>query len=541
MTENKADSAALKHIFTILTFAAAGMAALLALLPAAGHDQLWFLLMARRWLGGAQIYGPVIFDSNPPGIVWLSALPIFLAQLLHLSTTVAAKLLVSLAEAASAWLSYRFLRYAWRPLVTYERWALLFSFIVLFAVVPARDFGQRDQMLAFLVLPYVLAASVDPIEHRLTSLRCAAGGMAAVGICLKPHHALLVIVVELALLLLPSTATFTDRLHRLFRPEPLLILLLGAVFLATVHRLTPPYFTFALPVLHDTYWAIGHLSFGGLVFEAIELCVLAAGTIPLYTIIKPRSSPRSSVVRLLLIAGTASSIAYFLQGTGWYYQQIPAIDLFGAALALQLLDLAQHKAQHKEVTVPNWVTPAVAGLCLLALALTTHFTGYPFTADRAFAIESPDPAFFKDLPPGTPVATMTTSVDEAMMPIERYHLTWAQRTNNLWLLPAILRNETPGAGKPPSRILPPNRLANLEALQHRFMVEDLNRWHPQLVLVERCQKASIHCQVLEDRDDDLLAWFLSDPAFAAIWKNYIYQGSRGAFDAYTLTASPTNK
>ena len=529
MTVNRVEYLSLKRIFMILTFAPAGMAALLALLPAAGHDQLWFLLMARRWLGGAQIYGPVIFDSNPPGIVWLSALPIFFGQIFHLPATFAAKLLVSFAEAASAWLSYRFLRYAWRPLVTYERWALLFSFIVLFAVVPARDFGQRDEMLAFLALPYVLAAAVNPREHALTSLRCAAGSMAAVGICLKPHHALLVIAVELALLFLPSTATFPRRLRRLFRPEPLLIALLGGIFLVAVRRLSPLYFTFALTVLHDTYWAIGHLSPSGLALEAIELCVLAAGTILLYTITKPRSS----VVRLLLIAGAASSAAYFLQGTGWYYQQIPAIDLFGAALALQLLDLAQHK----ERTVPSWVTPAVAGLCLLALALTTHFTGYPFTADRAFAIESPDPTFFKDLPAGTPVATLTTSVDEAMMPIERYHLTWAQRTNNLWLLPAILRNETPGAGKPPSRILLPDHLANLEALQHRFMVEDINRWHPQLVLVERCQKANIHCQVIEDRDDDLLAWFLRDPAFAAIWKNYTYQGSRGAFDAYTLTAS----
>jgi hypothetical protein len=533
MTANRPEPSSLQRIFIVLTFAASGMAALLALLPAAGHDQLWFLLMAKRWLEGARIYGPVIFDSNPPGIVWLSALPIFLGQILHLPATFAAKLLVSLAEAASAWLSYRFLRYSWRPLATYERWALLFSFIVLFAVAPARDFGQRDQMLAFLVLPYVLAAAVDPQEYRLPALRCIAGGLAAVGICLKPHHALLVIAVELALLFLPSGATLPRRIRRLLRPEPRLLLSLGLVFLVAISRLTPLYFTFALPTLHDTYWAIGHLSFGGLVLEAVELCVLAVVTILLYAI----TGPRSSLIGLLLIAGAASSVAYFLQGTGWYYQQIPAIDLFGAALALQLLDLARHK----EITLPTWATLAVATLCLLALALTTHFTGYPFTADRAFAIASPDPAFFKDLPPGTPVATLTTSVDAAMMPVERYHLTWAQRTNNLWLLPAILRNETPDAGAPPGHILPPDHLIHLEALQHRFMVEDLSRWHPQLVLVERCQQADVHCQVLEDRHDDLLAWFLRDPAFAAVWKNYRYQGSRGAFDAYTLIPSATDK
>jgi hypothetical protein len=287
-----------------------------------------------------------------------------------------------------------------------------------------------------------------------------------------------------------------------------------------------------MPVLKETYWAIGHLSLPGLAMEAIELCLLAAGTITLYAITKPQSL----LLRLLLIAGTASLFAYFLQGTGWYYQQIPALDLFGAALVLQLLNLANRKS----LIAPRWSVPAVAALCLLALALTTNFTGYPFTADRAFAIESPDPAFFKDLPPDTPVATLTTSVDEAMMPIERYHLTWAQRMNNLWLLPAILRNETPAAGKPPSRILPPSQLAALEALQHRFMVEDFNHWHPQLVLVERCQQVSIHCQVLEDRNDNLLTWFLRDPAFAAVWRNYTYQGSRGSFDAYTLTTASSS-
>lgn len=517
----------MKRIFAILTFTAVGMAALLALFPAAGHDQLWFLLMARRWLGGAQIYGPLLFDSNPPGIVWLSALPILLGQLLHLPATTAAKLLVAAAEALSAGLSYRLLRHAWRPLEAYERWALLFAFIVLFAVVPARDFGQRDQMLAFLVLPYALAAAVDFHQHSMIFLRGTVGIMAAIGICLKPHHALLVVAIELALLFLPSPTTRTHRLQRLLRPEPLLILLLGAIFLAATHQFTPRYFTFALPVLHDTYWAIGHLSPAGLALEAIELCLLAAATIGLYAL----TQPQSLLLRLLLIAGLASLLAYFLQGTGWYYQQIPAIDLFGSALVLQLLNLTHRKP----LTVPGWTVPSVTSLCLLALALTTHFTGYPFTTDRAFALESPDPAFFKDLPPGTPVATLTTSVDEAMMPIERYHLTWAQRMNNLWLLPAILRNETPEAGKPPSRILPPSQLAALEALQYRFMVEDLTHWHPQLVLVERCQQASIHCQVLEDRHDNLLTWFLHDPAFAAIWRNYTYQGSRGSFDAYTLT------
>ncbi|HZL27384.1 MAG TPA: hypothetical protein VFC39_12745 [Acidobacteriaceae bacterium] len=200
----------------ILCVAAGGMGALLALLPAAGHDQLWFLLMARRWLDGATLYGPQIFDSNPPAIVWLSSLPV-LGRVLHLPATAFAKVLVLLAESASAALSYYFLRRIKSLPSLLEGPALLFAFLVLALVVPARDFGQRDQMLSFLVLPYVLAASI-PRRHAVAALaRCAAGLLAA-GICLKPQYVLIPIAVEAFLLLRPSSRP-SARLRHLLRPN----------------------------------------------------------------------------------------------------------------------------------------------------------------------------------------------------------------------------------------------------------------------------------------------------------------------------------
>ncbi len=121
-----------------------------------------------------------------------------------------------------------------------------------------------------------------------------------------------------------------------------------------------------------------------------------------------------------------------------------------------------------------------------------------------------------------------------MMPTARFHLLWSQRTNNVWTLPAILRTEDP-QGTPPRHHLPPDRLAHLVAQQHRWMVEDLTRWHPQLILVARCQDPAVHCDELEDRHDNLLAWFLRDPAFQEIWTRYHFLRTSGAYDAYTLT------
>ena len=510
---------AFRATFLILCVAAASMAALLALLPAAGHDQLWFLLMAQRWMDGATLYGPQVFDSNPPAIVWASALPVSIARLLHLPASLPAKLLVSLLLAASAWLSFRILRRA-NSLLARHALALGFAFLCLYAVLPARDFGQRDHLLAVLILPYVLGTGL-PAASLSRSNRTVAGLFAALGVCLKPQYALIPLLLELFFLLRPPQPR---RLAQLRRPEPWCLLAVGFAYLLAIRVAAPLYFSEALPILRDTYWAVGHLSIPALAGEALQLCLLAVTAIFLYFI----AGPRSAAQRSLLLAGLAALAAYFQQGTGWYYQQIPALTLFGSALALQLLDLGQRRGP----TLPRWTPWPVAALALLAVGLTTHFTHYPFTADRAFAIDTPDPQLFASLPAGTSVAMLTTSVDATMMPVERYHLTWAQRTNNLWLLPAILRSETPDAGTPPARILPAARLQTLEDLQHRWMVEDLERWQPRMVLVERCQHPKVHCQLLEDRDDDLLAWFLTDPAFARIWAHYRFTKSAGRFDEY---------
>ena len=523
----------------ILTAAAGGMAVLLSLLPAAGHDQLWFLLMGQRWLHGALLYGPTLFDSNPPLIVWLSALPVFLSENLHLPIPALGKLLVLLAEAVSAALSLSFLRRI-APLSRIQFNWLAFAFVCVFAVTPARDFGQRDHLTAILCLPYVLGAVPDgrrtlPFTRGLPVLQVVAGFLAAVGICLKPHHALIPIAVELTRVFVLSTETPTEsRAYRMskalrspLRTEPLILVISGLVFLAAIHHFAPLYFTLALPTLRDTYWAIGHLTPIELLAEAPQLHVLALIAFSLF--IKGRRTPFRPATAVLLAAGLASTAAYYLQGTGWYYQQLPAISFFSCALALELL----HPPAFFRLPDSPRLPRTTLALALLALGLTTHFTGYPFTTDRAFALTSPDPSFFRDLKPGTPVATITTSVDDAMMPVARYHLLWSQRTNNVWTLPAILRIENP-QGQLPKHIIPPDRLAALDRQQHAWMVEDLNHWQPELILVARCQSPEVHCQELEDRHDDLLAWFSRDPAFREIWQRYRYLRTSGMYDAYIL-------
>jgi hypothetical protein len=497
------------------------MAALLSLLPAAGHDQMWGLYMARLVSHGAKLYGPQLFESNPPLIVWLSLIPSTAATWLHLPDTMVGKVLVVGLEAGVAIVSLRMLRILRPGLPKSALAALAFVYVAVFAVMPARDLGQRDHMLALLCLPYIFAAAINAEGHPLARWKAICVGLAAgIGIALKPHEALIPIIVETTGIFLLWRRGARISIRSLLRLESLCILALGLAYLFAIHHFTADYFTTIVPLLRSTYWAFGHLNWLQLVGESIQLHLLIAATFAAFFATGWRKA--SPLATLLIAAGIAGTLAYYLQGTGWYYQQLPALSFFSLALTFLAIDAAQAY----QPPVPAWAPKAAAALCLLAVGLTAYFTGYPFTPERSFPIDTPDPAFFAELAPGTPVATLTTTVDYTVPPLFKYKLTLAQRYPHLWMLPAILRSESG------QHQLSPQRLASLEKLQHAAMLEDFLRWKPRLVLVERCQDPTVHCQVLEDRHDDLLAWFLRDPDFREVFSHYHHLRSAGAFDAY---------
>ena len=310
---------------------------------------------------------------------------------------------------------------------------------------------------------------------------------------------------------LPPQPQFPARTPRLL--EPLILLLSAPIYYASIRFLAPTYLTDILPLLRDTYWAFGNLTFPQLLQQSIQLHLLAVVTLAAYL-----QTPRRPTPTLLLIAATAATLAFYLQSTGWYYQQLPALTLFSLALGTSLLDMALEP--YPQIPQPN--PTLTAALCILALILTWHFSDFD-------PQPIPDPTFYT---PNTSVATLTTSVDDTVPPAFTHDLQLAQRYPHLWLLPAILRNQS---GPRPTHLIPPARLAVLERLQHQYMLEDLQHWHPDLILVARCQDPNVHCQVLEDRHDNLLAWFARDPAFQHYMQQYHFWRSSGPYDAYRRT------
>ena len=76
------------------------------------HDVAWFLYCAERILDGARYYRDWL-DVNPPGISWLSVIPVALARALGVSSMLAFDALVVCAILLSVVASHRILRGGW--------------------------------------------------------------------------------------------------------------------------------------------------------------------------------------------------------------------------------------------------------------------------------------------------------------------------------------------------------------------------------------------------------------------------------------------
>jgi hypothetical protein len=75
-----------------------------------GHDQISYLFEAQRMLSGFELYGPHLSETNPPMIIWFSALPILLASWTHGSAEFFLRLLITAMFMGSAFWCVRILR-----------------------------------------------------------------------------------------------------------------------------------------------------------------------------------------------------------------------------------------------------------------------------------------------------------------------------------------------------------------------------------------------------------------------------------------------
>jgi hypothetical protein len=521
---------------------AVGLSAVLAALAAysiacirfahLGADQSWLLYAASRVLAGYTLDGPRIVESNPPLIVWFSALPDLLASWLHAPTLFILKVMVIAMTVASAAWSVRLLRAA-KVITTLP--LLCLSFFAITAVEVSRDlitlgqFSEREQLVVLLALPYLLYCACGSTLKVKTAERVALGIAAGFGVCLKPQEVLILITFELFLLL------WTRNVRLLLRPELLSAALAICVYVLIVFIATP-YFSTIIPVLRDTYWAFADaskFSLARIAFLNAKFLVALLLAIGVRRYLKYPSAPLA-----LLAASLGAGLAYIQQGMDWGYHLLPATVLFLFALGFIALDLlSSHLSSLPATTQRHPIALAALTLILFAVSLPRFFARERHQVELAEQYRSHLYTLVRQFPPQTPFYVFTTCNGEFFLDVIQHHLVWTSRYNHLWMLPAIVENERASAGGPPARKhLSPARVAGLATELRSNITEDLRGGRPAFVVVEHCN-LSTPCLGLGNSTFDMLQWFLKSPTFAAEWSHYQPHSTERYFDVYTRKPS----
>lgn len=487
-----------------------------------GHDQFWYLFAAQRVLDGVKLYGPGLSDTNPPLIIWLSTVPDLLARALHLNLIVCFRLLVFLLLLASvAWCIRLFRRSD--AASAKGLWSLLaLSVLYVELKILPYDFGQREHLLVILTLPYLCCVAFQVVSKFSLLERCAIGVAAGVAICLKPQHALVLVAFELAM------AIWNRTLRRIMSPELLAMLLTGAIYLAMVRVLTPLYTKEVVPLILDTYWAYATDTTASLL-HTMEISVALASALLIGAFFLRRFLIFALPIVALSACSLAAVVAYGIQHVDWPYHAYP-IDAFLTLAALFLVvDLLRHLAD-RLAFVPE-IPLSVAFFTLLTLGCATSILIAKFSPAVISSRSELNQELTQFKTPQTVYIFSTNLLPFAE--VFNQGFSWGSRFPCLWTLPALVQNET-GPSVPPSlfKRLPSDKLAQRSSTQRLQVAEDLNLYRPSVVLVEQCSKRH-PCQGLEDKDFDMLSWFLQSPEFASAWSHYQRQpDSPSRFNLY---------
>jgi putative flippase GtrA len=463
------------------------------------HDSSWYLVATRSWLAGAQLYSDIM-EINPPMAFFLTLPAIGLADLLGIDDTRAFILYVVLLAGLSLGVSVDLLRRA-EGLSDAQRWVLLAGAVVALLVVPFSDFGQREQLMVILILPYVLAAALAPRKLRLPGALAIAIALAAgVGLALKPHFLAAPILLTLAI-------AWQERSWRpLIAPANLIIGAVCAAYALVVWLGFPDYFAVIIPLGQATYGAYG----AGLLPSLLSPILLVA---PIALLLAISSSPtgadRLVTIRFAAVAA-AFALAYAVQAKGWPYQLIPLAAFLVMTLAWSVATSSKGRA-----VALSPVSLALASI----VALTVVGGPYQNLAAAAFR------PVVERHGEGVPVLVLSSNVSAAFPMVNETRAVWTSRYPAQWIVPgAVQRLREEKCAEPEAC----SDIREALAFARSTAVEDFLQGEPTIVFVDQRQDKSYFGGV----PFDYLDWLGHDPRFAAAFAGYRRMGDAGGYSVW---------
>jgi hypothetical protein len=285
-------------------------------------DLSWQMHMARIVLNGGT-YVKDFFEINPPLSIYLYMFPVLLQKYGGISCSIALRLCVYVLCAVSLMLCARLAKKIFQPKDINLKNAFLVSVLVVYLIVPLSEFGQRECLLLYLVMPYFLLISAR-LSDQKTSLRFSLliGVLAGIGFSIKPFFLIAFMLVELLYLYRSNQRQIT--LWANFRPETICLALVGLLYLVWVMRMYPDYIDIVVPIARRFYYTFMGEPWSRVLLA--DLTLYSAFILILYTtpLIK---DPYPALTHPLSVALIGFLLAYAWQQIPWYYHLYPALAL----------------------------------------------------------------------------------------------------------------------------------------------------------------------------------------------------------------------
>jgi hypothetical protein len=447
-------------------------------------DIAWLLYVARRWMAGRELYVDVV-EVNPPLIVWISAIPIWLAGVLAVDAQFTAIPFFVAAVLGCAWWTASLLRTSSK--LFEDRLPVFATIGTVLLVVPAGDLGQREHLLVAAILPYLaLFARSLCGEHPRTRDALIAGLLAGVGCALKPRYAGVFVVLECLAML---------RGLKPFRVMPLAAGTTMLAYAGLVALLCPAYLRRAVPLALALYGATD-VPLRQLVADSARLILGEAVALLLWWN-RRRRMPDGNLILTLVVFAVTSTLICLMDGKDWFYHRLPAtIATVLALICWAVSTLVQPRAMTRGAFVP-----VVAGAAAFLVFLVAAFQR--LEPQMALAVQPEQNtiaklerlirqqrartyiAFSEWIALGFPVVNNTG-------------VAWASRFDSMWALKGELwrvRFDPAAAREWPVR---------------RWVAHDFIVGCPDIAVVDTRQGVADYVGVLS----------ASDPAFARAWSRY---------------------
>ena len=478
---------------------------------ALNQDVAWMLYGGQVLLDGG-IYGIDIVDPNPPLIFWVSAVVVAVARLLGTTSQLVYDLAVMGLIVVSVGLCH--LIYTRRAVSRHEGWLVSVLFAIAMVVPAGRDFGQRDHVTVVMVMPYLFAISARLDGQQTPRVwQLCAGGLAGIGIALKPFFLLLWLVPE-------AYVVFHHGLNGIWRRhETMMVLATQLFYAAVVVSFAPEYLQMAGQLLgyQDAYTSAIPVN-----NPATKYVLLAIG---LTLVFRPRL-PNIELRRVLLLNVVACVAVLLMQAKGFRYHYVP---VYVASLCLaNVVVLGSRTTRVFGVTA--FRTPVGAIACVLVVLgsaatglhtrnVLSYRNGTVEELQRAVEMYAPtDPIFVASptVPPAFPLVNLSGA-------------TWSSRYSCQWLIPASYSDEQRGAS--PFRYRQVQEMPEQERLAIDHLMEDLQTRTPALIVVPLDSVWPMTGAF------DWLRYLEHEPRFVSFFDNYQYVGEVGRYGLYARRAA----